>query len=490
MIDRKTGVSPAGWGCVLSGLGRRFAMSVVVLTACAGASAAELTFNVTLQGGNDPLTGTSRYGDVWGEGDYAYVGSYMTTGVRIFNIADPTNPTLVATYLGGVFKDVKVRNGLGYFASDDNQGMHIVDLSDPTNPTLIKRVTSVNGGFNDIHNIFLDGDYVYQADNHNAAVKVLNISDPANPVFVRNIILDTPGEWVHDITVRDGRLFTSSKGSSTTSGGTTHIYDITNVGTMDPPLLKAFTTGPRTHSNWSSTDGNILVVAQERDNGELRIYDISNIDQPNDPDNPVLLKTITRSTLGINAKTPHNPVVVGDKLFVSWYQAGLMIFDLSDPTAAPLVGAYDSMPGTTGQPSGFQGDWGVFPFLGSDKVLLSDTESGLVIVDVSGIYATAPIEGDFDGDGFVGINDLSLVLTKWNQPVTPGDESQGDTSNDGFVGIEDLNTVLGNWNAGTPPLAASSPTVPEPGSAAVFVVGAATILRRTRAVRLPVSVMR
>jgi hypothetical protein len=59
--------------------------------------------------------------------------------------------------------------------------------------------------------------------------------------------------------------------------------------------------------------------------------------------------------------------------------------------------------------------------------------------------------GDLDGDGFVGINDLNVVLGAWNQGVTPGDWTLGDPSGDGFVGIEDLNTVLGNWNAGTPP---------------------------------------
>jgi choice-of-anchor B domain-containing protein len=474
MIKRRADATPGGWARVFSKFCVRVAAGLCVLVACLSASAADLTFNVALQGSNDPLTGTSRYGDVWGEGDYAYMGSYMTTGVRIFNIADPTNPVLVSTYQGGVFKDVKTRNGIGYFASDDNQGMHIVDLSDPANPVLIKKTTSQQGGFNDIHNIFLDGDYVYQVNNSNAAVKVLDISDPANPVFVRNIILDTPGEGVHDITVRDGRLYTSSKGSSTSSGGTTSIYDITNVGTVDPPLLKAFTTGPRTHSNWSSVDGNTLVVGQEREGGQLRIYDISNIDQPNDPDNPVLLKTIAGSTLSINARSPHNPVIVGDKLFVSWYQAGLLIFDLSDPSAAPLVGAYDTL---AGQPGNLQGNWGVFPFLGSDRVLLSDTEGGLMVVDVSGIYTAGPIEGDFDFDGFVGISDLNIVLAKWNLSVIPGDESQGDASNDGFVGIEDINTVLGNWNAGTPPGGEALSNVPEPGAAVLFGAGFLGVFR-------------
>ncbi|MEZ6190958.1 MAG: hypothetical protein R3C45_06650 [Phycisphaerales bacterium] len=75
------------------------------------------------------------------------------------------------------------------------------------------------------------------------------------------------------------------------------------------------------------------------------------------------------------------------------------------------------------------------------------------------------IVGDLDGDGFVGIADLNIVLGNWNQNVTAGDPLAGDPSGDGFVGIEDLNTVLGNWNAGTPPGANS---VPEPGAALVL----------------------
>ncbi|MEZ6191387.1 MAG: hypothetical protein R3C45_08875, partial [Phycisphaerales bacterium] len=77
-----------------------------------------------------------------------------------------------------------------------------------------------------------------------------------------------------------------------------------------------------------------------------------------------------------------------------------------------------------------------------------------------------PIDGDLDGDGFVGINDLNLVLGNWNQTTPPG-ATQGDPSGDGFVGIEDLNTVLGNWNAGTPPGDAQR-SVPEPGGLAMF----------------------
>jgi hypothetical protein len=89
-----------------------------------------------------------------------------------------------------------------------------------------------------------------------------------------------------------------------------------------------------------------------------------------------------------------------------------------------------------------------------------------------------PLEGDLNGDGFVGIADLNIVLGLWNQNVTPGDLMQGDPSGDGFVGINDLNTVLGNWNAGTPP---AGNAVPEPASLALFTTAGLTAMGRRRA---------
>ncbi len=88
----------------------------------------------------------------------------------------------------------------------------------------------------------------------------------------------------------------------------------------------------------------------------------------------------------------------------------------------------------------------------------------------------AALVGDLDGDGFVGINDLNIVLGNWNQNVPPANPL-ADPSGDGFVGIDDLIAVLGNWNAGTPPNASA---VPEPASIALLSVGALATLRRRR----------
>ncbi len=76
--------------------------------------------------------------------------------------------------------------------------------------------------------------------------------------------------------------------------------------------------------------------------------------------------------------------------------------------------------------------------------------------------------GDLDATGFVGIEDLNFILSRWNQVVFPG--VMADPTTDGFVGIEDLNLVLGNWNAGTPPPGSAREMaphiIPEPGAGA------------------------
>ncbi len=95
--------------------------------------------------------------------------------------------------------------------------------------------------------------------------------------------------------------------------------------------------------------------------------------------------------------------------------------------------------------------------------------------DLLRYLVNGPLAGDLDGDGFVGIADLNIVLGAWNQNVTTGDLLAGDASGDGFVGIEDLNLILGNWNAGAPPSDASN--IPEPAAAAVMGLGAVVLLK-------------
>ncbi len=57
-----------------------------------------------------------------------------------------------------------------------------------------------------------------------------------------------------------------------------------------------------------------------------------------------------------------------------------MVIDISNPSSPVKVGHYDTY--LTG-PHNYNGNWGVYPFLGLDRVLLSDLQGGLYVMDAT-----------------------------------------------------------------------------------------------------------
>ena len=111
-----------------------------------------------------------------------------------------------------------------------------------------------------------------------------------------------------------------------------------------------------------------------------------------------------------------------------------------------------------------------------EQAAMEEGESVLQIFDSMALGTPSGLLGDLNGDGFVGIADLNIVLGAWNQNVPPGDPL-ADPTGDGFVGIADLNVVLGNWNAGT---SLAAPAGPETVSRALMGLGGLALTSRWR----------
>ncbi len=334
--------------------------------------------HIDLRGNLNPSPGSYRYSDVVAEGNFAYVSSWHnTSGVWIFDVSNPDSAKFVTKYAPSSslnMQGIQVVNGIGFFADDSGSGIHIVDLSNPAQPKLITRITSAQGGYNSVHDLTADGNGHLFVPNYrvNDDVQVWDVSNPAAPVL-ETTLTGTDTLSVHDVTVQNNRLYMAGW------GGQLDIWDISNLPSAT--RLGSFFSGYHTQDISVTSDGNFLACPRElSSNGDVGIFDISN------PANVARVATITQPGWGISATSPSTSKIMGNLLFVAWYQAGLLVFDITNPANPVMVGNYDTWPGFSfGGSGGGDGDWGVWPFLGLDRVLVSDRNTGLYILDAKGV---------------------------------------------------------------------------------------------------------
>ncbi|HEY8562723.1 MAG TPA: FG-GAP-like repeat-containing protein [Pyrinomonadaceae bacterium] len=445
---------------------------------------------VRLRSQNTPGCGVisnTKFADIYADGNIAVLGTYDCRGVFIYDITNPDAPVLASWYNpfpNQAFLEAIVIGNRGYFGSGgttpggstQGDGVHIVDLSNPYNPVLLGKVNSASGnGFNSIHEmvVFKQNGADYLIENFNGfaskILKIINVTNPAAPVFVRDLN-PTETVWVHAMHIRGDRMFTSGWGNSV-NRGRTEIYNVANIGTQAPSLLgfiqdnsAAVNAGNSMHSSWTSEDGNYLYSARETSNGtgDVRVYNITN------PAAPTLVNSLTMNNLNLNAVTPHNPVVKGNRLYVSWYQAGVQIFDISNPAQPKRIGQYDTYqpqfaPGEAARgslseepwdimcgaanlqnalPNTYDGNWAVYPFLGENKVLAGDLTYGLLVLDAT--KAAAPPKNyvsDFDGDGKTDFAVYTPANGRWKIEQST-DQSYSETP----FGVAEDKLVTGDYD--------------------------------------------
>lgn len=345
-------------------------------------------------------TGTDgrKYSGCWGwaqtnkNREYAIVGTSSQT--YFIDVTNPTSPVIVdsvkAKHAGCTWRELKTYQNYCYIVSDDAppNTFQIVDMQYlPDSVHVIHNGTTY---FERAHTIFIDNDKMYcgsvtdVSGSGYSTMRVYSLATPTAPLLIRKLeqdINNTIIDVVHDMYVRNDTVYASCgyKGF--------HILNLTASNTFS--LMQSFTGyaySGYNHSSWQTDDRKTMVFADEVGaHLPAKVIDVSNFN------NITLVDTIRSSYTA----TAHNPYIVGNRwCWLSSYQDGLYLYDISNPSNTTIYGYFDTQPqtGTTN----YSGNWGAYPYLPSKIIIACDMQNGIFI-----------LEGDNTYKGSVGVKEQS-----------------------------------------------------------------------------------
>lgn len=333
-------------------------------------------FNITFKS-QYPFPGL-QLSNIWGYAadsmEYALVGH--SAGMSVVDVTDPTNPDSLFTAPGpnSIWREVRTKGTYAFVTTEGGGGLQIVNLAYLPDSIQYKSWTgdsTIAGQINSIHALQVDGNYLYLYGSNvtNPQYKghplIINVTDPWNPHYAGEFVFPGSGtvSYVHDGYVRND------------TGYFGHIYDgffsMVNLTNKSTPVLLASQNTPNnfTHNTWLSDNSKVLFTTDEVDNSFLTTYDVSN------PANIIELDKIQQNP-GSNSVV-HNTYILNDYAVTSWYKEGVVIVDGSRPENLVVTGNFDTSPMSG---AGMEGDWGVYPFLPSGNLLISDMQEGLFVL--------------------------------------------------------------------------------------------------------------
>jgi len=314
------------------------------------------------------------------DGDLAYVAA--RTGFSVVDIADPTEPTVLAERsdietdtdqrLAGIWdlwpwEDRLAVVGPALFSPDLPQGVALFDVSDPSDPQQVSFYPTEDA----IHNTHFEDGIVYLTGrDRGRSVVMIDFSDDDPEEVGRWSPLDENERWaavepalrtLHDVYVQDGTAYlpywdagtwmvdVSDPGDPSALGRVSDytLEELAAVGREESFLVSRTPLGSD-HYATVNDDGSLLLVGGESwavdDEGGVvgeagrRIGGASGVDlyDVSDPGNPEKLSTIEppasydQTTEGWFT-TAHNADFSGDRLYTSWYFGGVAVHDVSDP---------------------------------------------------------------------------------------------------------------------------------------------------------------
>ena len=320
----------------------------------------------------------NTYNECWGlevnGSEIAIIGS--TDGTHFFNVTDPTNATQVAyvagAYQGGgvVHRDYHDFQGYLYVVCDEGSSstLQIIDIS--TLPDSVTTVYDSNALFTKSHNIYIDtATAKLYACASNTAMDVYDLHTPTAPELIYSY--NGVGH-VHDAFVRNDSAYLNCGNDGF------RIFDFSTVNQMgdQPTLLGTLTSYPDAgynHSGWLSDDGTVYAMQDENHGYDVKLLDVSDFNN---------ISVLSTFSSGVDPQSmAHNGIIKGDNLYIPYYHDGLRVFNISDPTNPIQTWEYDTY--APSSHASYKGAWGVYPYLPSGNIIVSDMQTGLYIIDMT-----------------------------------------------------------------------------------------------------------
>jgi len=359
-------------------------------------------------------TSSGAANDIWGHVDlntmreYAIIG--LQRGLAVVDVSEPENPVIVDAIEGQTttWRDIKVYQyydaarqrfqAYAYSGGDSiSEGLSIIDLSDlPNSIKLVARtnddVSSHNvyiSGLNYTSNISLNSQtpilHVVGSPNFGGAWRSFNLSDPEQPSVGYRNTNASRADYTHDassLMIDDAR---ASSDCMLPSGQTCNVildfneqevrlWALNNEQQASELSQATYPNLEYVHSGWWSEDKNYIFVHDELDernrviNTSLNVFDISDLRSPQ----------LVATWVGPTRAVDHNGFVKGNKYYMSNYERGVTILDISDPTAPREIGYFDTFGPSNN--AAFNGVWGVYPYLPSGIIIASDIQGGLYVL--------------------------------------------------------------------------------------------------------------
>lgn len=360
--------------------------------------AGQESYNMTLISNLDlpnlPTRSGLEYNDCWGFKHANGTEIAILGGVEdifFIDVTVPANPVVIYTHHvvnlpsgttnQSIWRDFKTYGNYAYASADEGtSGLLIFDLSQvPNSVTMVLQTTSF---WSRAHNIFIDEQnhrlYAAGSNTVNNGLVIVDLNIPANPTTVWNVPLNTAGGgYVHDVHVRDNIAYCSHGSLSKIQ-----IYDFSAlpnfsiVGTIDN-----YPEAGYNHSSWLNSAGNLLAMCDETHGSDVKLVDVTDPENISSDD----IHTFYSELLGPGApgaSIPHNPFILGDLVYVAYYHDGVQVFDISNPANITNIAYYDTYPDNTDY-NGYNGCWGVYPFLPSGIIIASDENYGLYVMEIT-----------------------------------------------------------------------------------------------------------